>query len=105
MVREGTSRLGVLKIQIPARGQSEPLPGVERAVQEGHALEKPQEIQEEPREARYRKRYAGNSAESSEYDFLPPTFLMPSEYVIFYEEFKRQTSDKYLWIMKPVING
>lgn len=27
----------------------------------------------------------GNSAESNEYDFLPPTFLMPSEYVIFYE--------------------
>ena len=26
---------------------------------------------------------------------------MPSEYVIFYEEFKRQT-DKALWIMKPV---
>ena len=26
----------------------------------------------------------GNSSESNEYDFLPPTFLMPSEYVIFY---------------------
>lgn len=26
----------------------------------------------------------GNNTESNEYDFLPPTFLMPSEYVIFY---------------------
>lgn len=45
----------------------------------------------------------GNTVESSEYDFLPPTFLLPSEYVIFYEEFKRQQSDKVLWIMKPVL--
>lgn len=45
----------------------------------------------------------GNTGESSEYDFLPPTFLLPSEYVIFYEEFKRQQSDKVLWIMKPVL--
>ena len=26
----------------------------------------------------------GNKEESGEYDFLPSTFLMPSEYVIFY---------------------
>ena len=46
----------------------------------------------------------GNSSESNEYDFLPPTFLMPSEYVIFYEEFKKhQHNDKVLWIMKPVL--
>ena len=46
----------------------------------------------------------GNSTESNEYDFLPPTFLMPSEYVIFYEEFKKhQHNDKVLWIMKPVL--
>ena len=46
----------------------------------------------------------GNATESNEYDFLPPTFLMPSEYVIFYEEFKKhQHNDKVLWIMKPVL--
>jgi hypothetical protein len=45
----------------------------------------------------------GNSNESSEYDFLPSTYLLPSEYVIFFEEFKRQQSDKVLWIMKPVL--
>jgi hypothetical protein len=29
---------------------------------------------------------------------------MPSEYVIFFEEFKRQQhNDKVLWIMKPVL--
>lgn len=45
----------------------------------------------------------GQSTESGEYDFLPTTFLMPSEYVIFYEEFKRhQGNEKVLWIMKPV---
>lgn len=27
----------------------------------------------------------GNTQESNEYDFLPSTFLMPSEYVIFFE--------------------
>jgi hypothetical protein len=27
----------------------------------------------------------GNNIESNEYDFLPSTYLMPSEYVIFYE--------------------
>jgi len=26
-----------------------------------------------------------NKEESDEYDFLPPTFQLPSEYVIFYE--------------------
>jgi hypothetical protein len=30
-----------------------------------------------------------NREESNEYDFLPSTYLLPSEYVIFYEEFKR----------------
>jgi hypothetical protein len=27
--------------------------------------------------------------ESGEYDFLPVTYLLPSEYVVFYEEFKK----------------
>lgn len=44
-----------------------------------------------------------NREESNEYDFLPSTYLLPSEYVIFYEEFKRhQNEAKCLWIMKPV---
>lgn len=34
---------------------------------------------------------------------MPATFLLPSEYVIFYEEFKRTQNDsRSLWIMKPV---
>lgn len=46
----------------------------------------------------------GNRGESDEYDFLPSTYQLPSEYVIFYEEFKRQQlNDKILWIMKPVL--
>jgi hypothetical protein len=46
----------------------------------------------------------GNTQESNEYDFLPATFLMPSEYVIFFEEFKKHhlSEGKTLWIMKPV---
>lgn len=44
-----------------------------------------------------------NKEESNQYDFLPSTYLLPSEYVIFYEEFKKYQSDsKSLWIMKPV---
>lgn len=44
-----------------------------------------------------------NREESDEYDFLPATFLLPSEYVIFYEEFKKTQNDsRSLWIMKPV---
>ena len=44
-----------------------------------------------------------NKEESNEYDFLPSTFQLPSEYVIFHEEFKRVQGDgKNLWIMKPV---
>ena len=47
-----------------------------------------------------------NNKESDEYDFLPPTFQLPSEYVILYEEFKRTQNDsKILWIMKPVLIG
>ena len=46
----------------------------------------------------------GNAQESGEYDFLPSTYLLPSEYVIFYEEFKKfqQNEGRTLWIMKPV---
>ena len=44
-----------------------------------------------------------NKEESDEYDFLPATFYLPSEYVIFYEEFKKtQHDNRSLWIMKPV---
>jgi hypothetical protein len=45
----------------------------------------------------------GNLQESNEYDFLPVTYLMPSEYVVFYEEFKKTTENEpNVWIMKPV---
>jgi hypothetical protein len=40
------------------------------------------------------------------YNFFPLTFHLPSEYPIFFEEFKRQSSNgdtKTVWIMKPVI--
>jgi hypothetical protein len=40
--------------------------------------------------------------ESNEYDFLPATFLLPSEYVILTDEFKRHCDSRCLWIMKPV---
>jgi hypothetical protein len=45
----------------------------------------------------------GNVQESNEYDFLPVTYLMPSEYVVFYEEFKKTAeNERSVWIMKPV---
>ncbi len=51
---------------------------------------------------RYRKtleREAGR-LEASKCDFFPCTFVLPSEYHIFVEEFKRSTGST--WIMKPV---
>lgn len=45
----------------------------------------------------------GNLQESGEYDFLPVTYLLPSEYVVFYEEFKKTSeNERSIWIMKPV---
>ncbi len=51
---------------------------------------------------RYRKtleREAGR-LEASKCDFFPCTFVLPSEYHIFVEEFKRSPGST--WIMKPV---
>lgn len=46
----------------------------------------------------------GNAQESNEYDFLPVTYLLPSEYVVFYDEFKKTSdNEKNIWIMKPVL--
>ena len=45
-----------------------------------------------------------NNEESVKYNFLPSTYLLPQEYVSFYDEFKRVNNDnRTLWIMKPVI--
>jgi tubulin polyglutamylase TTLL9 len=35
-------------------------------------------------------------------DFFPISYLLPSEYNIFLEEYKKYSNDKCLWIMKPV---
>jgi tubulin polyglutamylase TTLL9 len=36
------------------------------------------------------------------YNFFPMSYILPSEYVIFADEFKRQQGDKSVWIMKPI---
>jgi tubulin polyglutamylase TTLL9 len=49
----------------------------------------------------------GKTEEALMFNFFPNTFHLPSEYPIFYEEFKKQSSvndSKVLWIMKPVRN-
>lgn len=43
----------------------------------------------------------GNVQEAAGYDFTPLTYNLPSEYSIFFEEYKR--ASKAMWIMKPVI--
>jgi tubulin polyglutamylase TTLL9 len=49
----------------------------------------------------------GKMDEAAGYNFFPLTFHLPSEYPIFYEEFKKQSlnnDSKVLWIMKPVLD-
>jgi tubulin polyglutamylase TTLL9 len=41
----------------------------------------------------------GKSVEASSYDFIPTTFVLPKEYSMFVEEFKRVGG---IWIMKPI---
>jgi tubulin polyglutamylase TTLL9 len=42
----------------------------------------------------------GKEEEASHYEFWPETFHLPSEYLVFVEEFKRKPD--YKWIMKPI---
>eukprot|EP01029_Cantina_marsupialis_P007224 TRINITY_DN1799_c0_g2_i1.p1 TRINITY_DN1799_c0_g2~~TRINITY_DN1799_c0_g2_i1.p1 ORF type:complete len:414 (+),score=111.55 TRINITY_DN1799_c0_g2_i1:66-1307(+) len=51
---------------------------------------------------RMRKQLArsGNSSEASLYNFVPESFVLPSEYGIFVEAFKRTPG--VVWIMKPI---
>ncbi|CAK73016.1 unnamed protein product (macronuclear) [Paramecium tetraurelia] len=56
---------------------------------------------------RYKKNLEreGKSEEANNYNFFPLTFHLPSEYPIFFEEFKRQSANsdtKTAWIMKPI---
>ena len=39
------------------------------------------------------------TAEAAQYNFFPQTFVVPSEYRMFVEEFKRSGG---VWIMKPI---
>ena len=46
----------------------------------------------------------GKGNEAAEYDFYPMTYVLPAEYVLWVEEFKRgqsSTEGKQVWIMKP----
>ena len=51
---------------------------------------------------RYKKQLEreGNYEEAACFDFAPTTYTVPSEYGLFYEEFKRNANST--WIMKPV---
>ena len=40
------------------------------------------------------------ASEAAQFDFFPVTYLLPMEYGVFVEDFKRQT-DKPVWIAKP----
>mmetsp|Transcript_11780 Transcript_11780/g.40656 ORF Transcript_11780/g.40656 Transcript_11780/m.40656 type:complete len:413 (-) Transcript_11780:85-1323(-) len=42
----------------------------------------------------------GKTSEASKYDFFPVTFILPNDYNIFVEEFKRQPNST--WIAKPI---
>jgi hypothetical protein len=39
--------------------------------------------------------------EAAKYNFFPPSYLLPGEYAIFLEEWKRHPPGTF-WIMKPV---
>ena len=45
----------------------------------------------------------GKTSEANTYNFYPQTYILPHEYVIFVDEFKRmqQENNKNIWIMKP----
>ncbi|CAD8087466.1 unnamed protein product [Paramecium sonneborni] len=56
---------------------------------------------------RYKKNLEreGKQEDANNYNFYPLTFHLPSEYPIFFEEFKRQSQNgdtKTAWIMKPI---
>lgn len=42
----------------------------------------------------------GRADEAKEYDFCPTTFVLPGDYALFVEEFKRASGT--VWIMKPI---
>ena len=44
----------------------------------------------------------GNSDEAQKYDFWPQTYVLPGDYALFAEEFKRGPAGDNVWIMKPV---
>ncbi len=46
----------------------------------------------------------GRSEEAAELSFVPMSYLLPSEYVIFFDEFKKANAacDRSIWIMKPI---
>ena len=50
---------------------------------------------------RFKRQYERdqNKAEAAKWDFFPTTFVLPSEYHMFVEEFKRKPGT--IWIMKP----
>ncbi|CAD8060978.1 unnamed protein product [Paramecium sonneborni] len=56
---------------------------------------------------RYKKNLEreGKTEDANNYNFFPQTFHLPSEYPLFYEEFKKQSQNgesKTPWIMKPI---
>ena len=44
----------------------------------------------------------GGGEEAQKYDFWPQTYVLPGDYALFAEEFKRGAGGDNVWIMKPV---
>lgn len=48
---------------------------------------------------RYQKQVKKEGGDCSELDFIPTTYMLPQDYSLFVEEFRR--SNSMTWIMKP----
>lgn len=82
--------------------KDQPLQELLRDSQKRHALKKPEKASQGTRE----RESSGveptvRGLSYLRYNFFPVSYMLPSEYVIFVDEFKRQQNDKAVWIMKP----
>ena len=99
---EGAHCRNLRNQKTPPSPEDQPLQELLRGLQKRPTHQESEEAQEVFGEGRTHPIKPAVIRHLYRYNYFPMSYLLPNEYVIFADEFRKQHGDKNVWIMKPI---